>query len=96
MNFAVNVLGTYTMTESLLPLLEKAAPDARVITVSSGGMYTAPLTTDLQVWTYSETLVGCITLYSYDSNRISHKFVQFSDAKFNGVEQYARNKRIQV
>ncbi|GMN60553.1 hypothetical protein TIFTF001_029650 [Ficus carica] len=68
LNFAVNVLGTYTMTESLLPLLEKAAPDARVITVSSGGMYTAPLTTDLQ----------------------------FSDAKFNGVEQYARNKRIQV
>lgn len=68
LNFAVNVLGTYTMTESLLPLLEKAAPDARVITVSSGGMYTAPLTTDLQ----------------------------FSDAKFNAVEQYARNKRIQV
>lgn len=48
MNFAVNVLGTYTMTESMLPLLEKASPDARVITVSSGGMYTQPLTTDLQ------------------------------------------------
>lgn len=49
MNFAVNVLGTFSMTESMLPLLEKAAPDARVITVSSGGMYTAPLTKDLQV-----------------------------------------------
>ena len=49
LNFAVNVLGTFAMTESLLPLLEKAAPDARVITVSSGGMYTAPLTKDLQV-----------------------------------------------
>lgn len=49
MNFAVNVLGTYTMTELMLPLLEKAAPDARVITVSSGGMYTAPLMEDLQV-----------------------------------------------
>ncbi|KAL3592600.1 hypothetical protein D5086_011240 [Populus alba] len=47
-NFAVNVLGTYSMTELMLPLLENAAPDARVITVSSGGMYTAPLTTDLQ------------------------------------------------
>ncbi|XP_031121561.1 dehydrogenase/reductase SDR family member 12 isoform X1 [Ipomoea triloba] len=47
-NFAVNVLGTYTITELMLPLLEKAAPDARVITVSSGGMYTAPLTKDLQ------------------------------------------------
>ena len=37
------------MTELILSLLEKAAPDARVITVSSGGMYTVPLTTDLQV-----------------------------------------------
>ncbi|XP_010530130.1 PREDICTED: dehydrogenase/reductase SDR family member 12 [Tarenaya hassleriana] len=68
LNFAVNVLGTYTMTELMLPLLEKAAPDAKVITVSSGGMYTSPLTTDLQ----------------------------FSEERFNGVEQYARNKRLQV
>lgn len=68
MNFAVNVLGTYTMTELMLPLLEKAAPDAKVITVSSGGMYTVPLTTDLQ----------------------------YSDEKFDGVVQYARNKRVQV
>ncbi|XP_021771535.1 dehydrogenase/reductase SDR family member 12-like isoform X2 [Chenopodium quinoa] len=49
LNFAVNVLGTYAMTELMLPLLEKAAPDARVITVSSGGMYTSPLTKDLQI-----------------------------------------------
>lgn len=49
LSFATNVLGTYTLTELMLPLLEKAAPDARVITVASGGMYTAPLTTDLQV-----------------------------------------------
>ncbi|XP_071715900.1 uncharacterized protein [Rutidosis leptorrhynchoides] len=48
LNFAVNVLGTYGMTELMLPLLEKTQPDARVITVSSGGMYTSPLTTDLQ------------------------------------------------
>ncbi|XP_057247991.1 uncharacterized protein LOC125493382 isoform X2 [Beta vulgaris subsp. vulgaris] len=38
----------FQFTESMLPLLEKAALDARVITVSSGGMYTAPLTNDLQ------------------------------------------------
>ncbi|XP_021737636.1 dehydrogenase/reductase SDR family member 12-like isoform X2 [Chenopodium quinoa] len=68
LNFAVNVLGTYAMTELMLPLLEKAAPDARVITVSSGGMYTSPLTKDLQ----------------------------FSEGKFDGVMQYARNKRVQV
>ncbi|KAK4784577.1 hypothetical protein SAY86_018945 [Trapa natans] len=67
-NFAVNVLGTYTMTELMLPLLEKAAPVARVITVSSGGMYSTPLTEDLQ----------------------------FSDSNFDGAQQYARNKRIQV
>eukprot|EP00262_Sarcandra_glabra_P014662 TRINITY_DN4328_c0_g1_i1.p1 TRINITY_DN4328_c0_g1~~TRINITY_DN4328_c0_g1_i1.p1 ORF type:complete len:322 (+),score=52.65 TRINITY_DN4328_c0_g1_i1:114-1079(+) len=48
LNFAVNVVGTYAMTELMMPLLEKAAPDARVITVSSGGMYTVPLTKDLQ------------------------------------------------
>ncbi|KVH98598.1 Glucose/ribitol dehydrogenase [Cynara cardunculus var. scolymus] len=68
LNFAVNVLGTYGITELMLPLLEKSQPDARVITVSSGGMYTAPLTTDLQ----------------------------FKGEKFDGVEQYARNKRVQV
>ncbi|CAK9154188.1 unnamed protein product [Ilex paraguariensis] len=68
LNFAVNVLGTCTMTELMLPLLEKAAPDARVITVASGGMHTAPLTKDLQ----------------------------FSGTNFDGVEQYARNKRVQV
>lgn len=67
-NFAVNVLGTYGLTELMLPLLEKSQPDARVITVSSGGMYTSPLTTDLQ----------------------------FSDGELNGLEQYARNKRVQV
>ncbi|XXG85316.1 hypothetical protein AAC387_Pa11g0415 [Persea americana] len=48
LNFAVNVMGTYAMTELIVPLLEKAESKARVITVSSGGMYTAPLTGDLQ------------------------------------------------
>ncbi|CAL9100875.1 unnamed protein product [Musa textilis] len=48
LNFAVNVAATYALTELMMPLLEKAAPDARVITVSSGGMYTTPLTPDLQ------------------------------------------------
>eukprot|EP00268_Persea_americana_P003078 TRINITY_DN10922_c0_g1_i1.p1 TRINITY_DN10922_c0_g1~~TRINITY_DN10922_c0_g1_i1.p1 ORF type:complete len:214 (-),score=29.69 TRINITY_DN10922_c0_g1_i1:341-982(-) len=48
LNFAVNVMGTYAMTELMVPLLEKAESKARVITVSSGGMYTAPLTGDLQ------------------------------------------------
>jgi len=37
-NFATNTLGTYVLTEELLPLLKKSE-SPRVITVSSGGMY---------------------------------------------------------
>uniref|UniRef100_A0A1A8QTG1 Flj13639 n=1 Tax=Nothobranchius pienaari TaxID=704102 RepID=A0A1A8QTG1_9TELE len=36
-SFAVNVLGVYILTKSLIPLLEKS-PDPRVISVTSGGM----------------------------------------------------------
>ncbi|KAM7266699.1 hypothetical protein ACFE04_004596 [Oxalis oulophora] len=68
MSFAVNVLGTYTITKLMIPILGDAAHDGRVITVSSGGMYTSPLMTDLE----------------------------YTNGEFNGTEQYARNKRIQV
>lgn len=54
LNFAVNVAATYTLTELVMPLLERAAPDARVITVASGGMYTEPLNKDLQVFFFME------------------------------------------
>jgi dehydrogenase/reductase SDR family member 12 len=40
MNFGVNVLGTYVLTELLMPCLE-AARDARVVCVSSAGMLLA-------------------------------------------------------
>lgn len=56
----MNVLGPYAMTELLLPSLEKAAPGARVITVSSGGMYTAPLTKDLQVTAHGMFLLATL------------------------------------
>ncbi|NXA08578.1 DHR12 reductase, partial [Sapayoa aenigma] len=47
-NFATNTLGTYILTTALMPLLEKEA-DARVITVSSGGMLVQKLNiSDLQ------------------------------------------------
>lgn len=39
---AVHVLAPFTLTASLLPLLA-ATPNSRVITVTSGGMYLAPL-----------------------------------------------------
>ncbi|CAI5529482.1 unnamed protein product, partial [Closterium sp. Naga37s-1] len=49
LNFAVNVLGTFVLTEALLPLLKRAAPEAKVITVATGGILTQPLSTDLQM-----------------------------------------------
>jgi len=39
LTFATNVLGPFLLTNLLIPLLEKSAP-ARIINVSSGGMYT--------------------------------------------------------
>ncbi|XP_062178842.1 uncharacterized protein LOC133883509 isoform X2 [Phragmites australis] len=70
LNFAVNVAATYTLTELVMPSLEKAAPEARVITVASGGMYTEPLNKDLQValtewWAkkYSDKGVGFYSMH---------------------------------
>ncbi len=42
LTFATNVLSAFALTERLLPLLYKSAP-ARVVLVSSGGMYAAKL-----------------------------------------------------
>lgn len=44
LNFATNTLGTYALTEMLMPAL--SASNARVVTVSSGGMYTERLVVD--------------------------------------------------
>jgi NAD(P)-dependent dehydrogenase (short-subunit alcohol dehydrogenase family) len=49
LTFAVNVLAPFLLTESLLPLLRASAP-ARVITVSSGGMYLGRLHLDDWDW----------------------------------------------
>jgi NAD(P)-dependent dehydrogenase (short-subunit alcohol dehydrogenase family) len=49
LTFATNVLGPYLLTELLLPALRRGAP-SRVVTVSSGGMYTERLDAgDLQL-----------------------------------------------
>ncbi len=42
LTFATNVLGPFLLTNLLRPLLEQSAP-ARIVTVSSGGMYTRRL-----------------------------------------------------
>jgi dehydrogenase/reductase SDR family protein 12 len=44
-NFATNTLGTFTLTELMLPALRRGRP-SRVVTVSSGGMLTEPLCVD--------------------------------------------------
>ena len=43
--FATNVLGPFLLTNLLMPLLKQSAP-ARIISVSSGGMYTAKIDVD--------------------------------------------------
>lgn len=43
--FATNVLGPFLLTNLLMPLLKRSAP-ARIISVSSGGMYTAKIDVD--------------------------------------------------
>ena len=45
LTFATNVLGPFLLTNLLLPLLERSAP-ARIINVSSGGMYTQRIRLD--------------------------------------------------
>ena len=46
-SFAVNTLGTFALTELLMPLLAKSTQESsfvsRVITISSGGMLLEPL-----------------------------------------------------
>ncbi|KAI0524062.1 hypothetical protein KFK09_003426 [Dendrobium nobile] len=81
LNLAVNVAATFAMTELMRPLLEKAAPDARVITVSSGGMYMAPLSTDLQ---YSEPKFDGMTQYTRNKRiqvALTEKWSQIYDGK---------------
>jgi len=45
LTFATNVLGPFLLTNLLLPLLEQSAP-ARIVNVSSGGMYTQRIRVD--------------------------------------------------
>ena len=49
MTFAVNIRAPFLITETLFLLLNRAA-DARVINVSSGGMYLAPIQFDDLLW----------------------------------------------
>lgn len=70
MTFAVNVRAPFLINETLFPLLKESS-DARVIQVSSGGMYLAPIHFDDLLWqkrrfdgvmAYAETKRGEILL----------------------------------
>ncbi|MCB1171552.1 MAG: hypothetical protein KDK25_14495, partial [Leptospiraceae bacterium] len=70
MTFAVNIRAPFLINETLFPLL-KASPDARVVQVSSGGMYLAPIHLDDLLWqkrdfdgvlAYAETKRGEVLL----------------------------------
>lgn len=81
MNFALNVAGTYLLTELLLPTLERAE-HPRVVTVASGGMLIAGREALAPETAQGPDLV---------------KPASEPDKKtIDGQAQYARNKRCQV
>jgi len=57
--FATNIIGTFLLTELLIPLLEKSE-DPRVISVSSGGMYTQKLDFDYEFKKYEKKWDGAL------------------------------------
>eukprot|EP01080_Neovahlkampfia_damariscottae_P001271 gene1271-11358_t len=57
---ATNTIGTFLLTELLIPLLEKSGNDSRVISVSSGGMYTQKLDDDYEFKKYDKKWDGAL------------------------------------
>jgi dehydrogenase/reductase SDR family protein 12 len=79
LTYAVNLLGQYVLTTNLLPALRSGAP-ARVVLVSSGGMYSQPLTaTNMQstegtydgTAAYARTKRGQVELAHYWARNLS-------------------------
>lgn len=86
-NFATNTLGTYLLTTGLIPALEKSS-DARVVTISSGGMLVAKLDPrDLQFENY-RNFDGT---YAYAQNKrqqvvMTHQWsLQWPDIHFSSM-----------
>lgn len=61
MTFATNVVGPFLLTTLLRPRLE-AAPQGRIVTVSSGGMY--PQRLDLEDWAWKERPFDGVIAYA--------------------------------
>lgn len=85
MTFATHTLGPFLMTEYLLPVLEQSAP-SRVITVTSGGMYTQQLDVDnLQskkkydgMKAYSQQKRAQVDLIQYWAHKYENRGVTFN------------------
>lgn len=88
-NFGVNVLGTYCLTELLLPSL-KAADSARVITVSSGGALLSGKEALREGTCTGDDLVKEIPSSSSPPTGTP------SSRKIDGELAYSRNKRCQI
>lgn len=78
LSYAVNLLGQYVLTTNLLPALKSGAP-SRIVMVSSGGMYSQPLTvTNMQssegaydgTAAYARTKRGQVALADYWAKRL--------------------------
>lgn len=88
-SYATNVLGTLHLTMLMLPHLKQGA---KVVTVSSGGAYTALLS----------DLVAEQPKFDGVSAHAAHKRFQiestglFEQPKFDGVSAYAAHKRFQI
>lgn len=97
MTFATNLLGTYALTESLMPVLVKHASKdspARVVTVSSGGMYVSVLA-NVPVFFAKEVLHRRLT--STKNVKLDNDNLQAEkQKKFDGTLAYAQTKRAQV
>lgn len=61
LTFATNVVGPFLLTHLMLPLLQ-AAPQGRLVTVSSGGMYPARL--DLSDWQQKKKTFDGVAAYA--------------------------------
>jgi len=87
--FATNTLGTFLLTEYLLPALKKSAP-SRVVVVSSGGMYTQKMNaTDFQnqagVWDGLRAYAQTKRQQIYLTETWANKYTPSTQVTFNSM-----------
>ncbi|XP_076059024.1 uncharacterized protein LOC143035845 [Oratosquilla oratoria] len=76
-NFAVNTLAVHILTMNLIPLLQ-ASPDSRVVTVSSGGMFTVKLDSEDLMFARMDPFNGAL---AYSQNKRQQVVMTFCYAQ---------------